>query len=92
MASNSSDLSLAARLAQFGALVGNCEIRGRNNAAFNLDSGIKAIVDALTRVRESQASVYVIGNGGSAGIAGHATATSSMLRSCAHLRYMTLRC
>lgn len=72
MDSNSADLSLAARLTRFGGLVGNCEIRGRDGVAFDLESGIKAIVDALARVRESQGSVYVIGNGGSAGIAGHA--------------------
>lgn len=73
MVSRYADLSLAARLAQFGSLVGNCEIRGRDGAAFDLESGIKAIVEALARVRESQGNVYVVGNGGSAGIAGHAT-------------------
>ena len=73
MVSKNVDLSFATRLAQFGTLVGDCEIRGRDGAAFDLESGIKAIVKALAGVRERQGSVYIIGNGGSAAVAAHVT-------------------
>jgi D-sedoheptulose 7-phosphate isomerase len=66
------DLSLGARLAQFVRVVGNCNIRAADGAEHGLDDGIKAIVGMLASVRDRRGSVYVVGNGGSAGIAGHA--------------------
>ncbi len=73
VASNNSDLSVAHRADQFSALVSNCAITGRNCIALDLENGISAIVETLARARNSKNSVYVIGNGGSAGIAGHVT-------------------
>lgn len=72
MPNHQGDLSLAARIDQFGALLGCCEITGNNRAALEVEAGIEAALQRLTQGRESGSNVYVIGNGGSAGIAGHA--------------------
>ncbi len=66
-----SDLTLAKRLAQFGEIVGACEISDRNGATLRLEGGIAAVTKALAGVRNDNGAVYVIGNGGSAGIAAH---------------------
>ncbi len=65
------DLTLAARLAQFGAIVNACEIRGRTGTDLGVEGGITAVATALAGVRGNHGAVYVIGNGGSAGIASH---------------------
>ncbi len=65
-------LSLAARAAQFGAVLEHCEITGMHGKRFNLEPGLSAIMRVLSQARESRASVFVIGNGGSASIASHA--------------------
>ena len=71
MVSNNSNLTLAARLAQFGAIVGGCEIRDRKGSDLGIEEGIAAVAKILAGVRSSNGAVYVIGNGGSAGIASH---------------------
>lgn len=65
-------LSLAARAAQFGAVLEHCEITGTHGQRFNLEPGLSAIMRVLSQARQSRASVFVIGNGGSASIASHA--------------------
>jgi D-sedoheptulose 7-phosphate isomerase len=69
--SNNSNLTLAARLAQFGAIVGGCEIRDRKGFDLGIEEGIAAVAKILAGVRSNNGAVYVIGNGGSAGIASH---------------------
>ena len=66
------NLSLAFRAAQFGALLGRSEITGKDGTELGLEPGMSAAMQMLAQVRKSQNSVYVIGNGGSAGVAGHA--------------------
>jgi len=66
-----SDLTLAARLAQFGSIVGACEISDRKGASMGIEGGIATVTKALAAVRNNNGAVYVIGNGGSAGIAAH---------------------
>jgi len=68
----SMDLAIKARLDRFGAIVGACEISDRKGANLGLERGIAAVVKVLTGVRNDNGAVYVIGNGGSAGIAAHA--------------------
>jgi D-sedoheptulose 7-phosphate isomerase len=65
------DLSLAARLAQFGAIVGACAIGDRQGRDLGIEGGVTAVAEILARVRSDNGAVYVIGNGGSAGIASH---------------------
>lgn len=73
MVVKNSDLTLAARLAQFGGIVSVCEIGDRKGASLGIEGGIVAVTKALAGVRSSNGAVYVIGNGGSAGIAAHVT-------------------
>jgi len=72
MTTEVSNMSLAARVAQFGTVLEHCEITGMHGKRFNLESGLSSIMRVLSQARESRASVFVIGNGGSASIASHA--------------------
>lgn len=71
MATKNSDLTLTARIAQFGTIIGACTIRDRNGGDLGLEDGVLAAARELARVRDNNGAVYVIGNGGSAGIASH---------------------
>ena len=71
MAQKKTDLTLAARLAQFGAIVGACAINDRQGRDLGIEGGVTAVAEILARVRGDNGAVYVIGNGGSAGIASH---------------------
>jgi D-sedoheptulose 7-phosphate isomerase len=66
------DFSLSARLARFDTVVEGCSISGRGGMPLAAEAGMQAMVAGLAAVRQRGGSVYVIGNGGSAGIAGHA--------------------
>lgn len=66
------DLSLAGCAAQFGKVLEKCEITARDGAGLDLEHGMTAALKLLANVRNSNGSVYVIGNGGSAGVASHA--------------------
>ncbi len=71
MTAQNMDLTLAKRTAQFAALLERCEITGKNGNVFALEAGILAAMQMLSQVRDSNGTVYVIGNGGSAAIASH---------------------
>lgn len=71
MIQKTSDLTLASRLAQFGAIVGACSISDRKGGDLGIEAGVTAAANALAGVRRNNGAVYVIGNGGSAGIASH---------------------
>lgn len=71
MSQKKTDLSLAARLTQFGAIVGASVITDRQGRELGIEAGIAAVAETLAGVRRDNGSVYVIGNGGSAGIASH---------------------
>lgn len=66
------DLSLAGCAAQFGKVLEKCEITARDGAGLDLEHGMTTVLKLLANVRNSKGSVYVIGNGGSAGVASHA--------------------
>ncbi len=66
------DMSLTFCAAQFGALLARSKITGKDGAALEQESGMLAVMQMLIQVRKSQCSVYIIGNGGSAGVASHA--------------------
>ena len=71
MAQKKSDLSLAARLAQFSAIIGACSISNRQGGDLGTEPGIAAVTQVLSGVRRNNNAVYVIGNGGSAGVSSH---------------------
>jgi len=65
------DLYLSSYTNQFSALIGCCEITDKNGHKLELESGVSNTMQILASARTSKASVYVIGNGGSAGVASH---------------------
>ncbi len=69
----STDLSLGARAAQFQALLAACEFTDAAGARLALEDGILRAIQILRSAHERDSSVYLIGNGGSAAVASHAT-------------------
>jgi len=63
--------SLAARSRQLADLVANCQITPMNGVQLGVEAGIGQLLSVLQRARSNRASVYVIGNGGSAAVAAH---------------------
>ena len=63
--------SLASRSQQLADLVANCQITPMNGVQLEAEVGIAQLLSVLERARSNRASVYVIGNGGSAAVAGH---------------------
>lgn len=70
--SGNSLLSLAARAGQFSALIESCHVT-RSGGALDLESGMEAFGELLVSLRKAGRSLYLVGNGGSAGVASHAT-------------------
>ncbi|TSA57397.1 MAG: SIS domain-containing protein [Methylophilaceae bacterium] len=66
------DILLASRATKFAGVLEQCEITGRGGAKLLLETGMEAAMQILSQVRKNCGSVYVIGNGGSAGVASHA--------------------
>lgn len=81
------NLSLNSCAVQFGAVLGRCEITGKNGASLGVEPGMTAAMQMLAQVRKNNDSVYVIGNGGSAGVASHAV---NDLMNVAKVRAFTL--
>lgn len=65
-------LSLISYIAQFGSLLERSEITGKDGTLLGIEPGISAAMRLLAQVRKNLGGVYVIGNGGSAGVASHA--------------------
>lgn len=66
------NLSLTSYIAQFGSLLERGEITGKDGAPLGMEPGMSVAMKLLVEVRKNFGSVYVIGNGGSAGVASHA--------------------
>lgn len=66
-------MSLGARVAQFQALLAGSEFTDAGGTRLSLEDGIARAMQMLRAARERSSSVYLVGNGGSAGIASHAT-------------------
>lgn len=66
-------MSLALRAAKFADLLGRCEVTDKDRALFPIEEGISLLCDKLARLRNEGHSLYLIGNGGSAGVVSHAT-------------------
>ena len=79
--------SLAARSRQLADLVSNCQITPMNGVQLEAEAGISQMLSVLERARSNRASVYVIGNGGSAAVAGHLV---NDLVKVGHVRAFTL--
>lgn len=81
------DMQLASRAQQFAALLGSCEVTGKDGSLLGTEPGVTIALGILARVRGKGGSVYVIGNGGSAAVASHAVID---LINVAKLRAFTL--
>lgn len=68
-----SNLSLNTRAAQFQALLENCAFSDSTGQALDSEAGIQRAMQYLRAIRAQGGRVYLIGNGGSAGVASHAT-------------------
>tara|TARA_Y100001936_G_C15916585_1_gene581584 strand:- start:23 stop:628 length:606 start_codon:yes stop_codon:yes gene_type:complete len=66
------DLSLVSYTDQFHTLLACCEITKRNGTLSELEPGLSSVMQELMHVRKNHGSVYVVGNGGSSGVASHA--------------------
>jgi len=62
--------SLAGAADRFGAVLNQIEASA-GGGCLSRDAAVNATLDLLTRVRDSQGSVLIIGNGGSAAVAAH---------------------
>ncbi len=81
------DMQLASRAQQFAALLGSCEVTGKDGSPLGTEPGVTIALGILAQVRGKGGSVYVIGNGGSAAVASHAVID---LINVAKLRAFTL--
>lgn len=66
------NLSLTSYVAQFGSLLECTEFSKNDGVSLGTEPGMSASTQLLAEVRKNMGSVYVIGNGGSAGVASHA--------------------
>ena len=65
------NLSLTSRIKVFESIVSSAECSNIKGEKISIENGIETINEQLIRSRENDLSVYVVGNGGSAGIASH---------------------
>jgi D-sedoheptulose 7-phosphate isomerase len=80
-------MSVAARASAFSDLLVRCRATSNGNVLQDLEVAITDLCARLTAVRTSGRRVYLLGNGGSAAIAGHA---ATDLFNVGKLRAMTL--
>lgn len=66
------DLSIAARVLQFGDLLKRTVITDSKGVSVDLEVGLAQLRDRLVALRDAGGKLYLIGNGGSAGVASHA--------------------
>jgi D-sedoheptulose 7-phosphate isomerase len=66
------NLSLGDRAAKFTSTIMAAEFTGKSGQSMDAESGVLATVQILRSARDRGAAVFVIGNGGSAGVASHA--------------------
>lgn len=59
-------------LEQFKNVLSNTKISIKNKQVHSFELGLDLVVEKLLQIREEKRNLYVIGNGGSAGIAAHA--------------------
>jgi D-sedoheptulose 7-phosphate isomerase len=81
------DLTLGGRAAQFQALLARCEFTDAAGVRLAVEEGVMSAMRILRIAREQGSSVYLVGNGGSAGVASH-TATDFV--NVARLRAQTI--
>lgn len=66
------ELALADRSHRFQQVMAETEITSEHGEAFEQEAGMEVMLKMLLTARQTAAGVYIIGNGGSAGVASHA--------------------
>lgn len=69
---DSSDYSLQSRGKQFLETISTCQVTDSKNSIIDTELAIQQIINKLNYVKSENKKVYIVGNGGSAGIASHA--------------------
>lgn len=81
------DMSLVARSAQFKDVVDRCAITSKLGEMHELEVGIVAVCKRFAELRKAGQGLYLVGNGGSAGVASH---SATDFFNVAKLRAVTL--
>jgi len=81
------EMSVAARASAFSDLLARCIATDGKGAVQELEATVSTVCARLTAVRTSGGRVYLVGNGGSAGVASHA---ATDFFNAAKLRALTL--
>ena len=66
------DLSFDSRLNNFLSVLSGMEVTTKAHKSLEKESGLREVYTRLESLKHAQGSLYVIGNGGSAGVASHA--------------------
>ena len=85
--SNPIDMSLAARSSAFQSIIAAAQVSGEKQGRVDAEAAVLQILGLLRDVRRRKASLYLVGNGGSAAVASHSVTD---FLNVAQLRAMTL--
>jgi D-sedoheptulose 7-phosphate isomerase len=81
------EMSLRARTTEFQGVIASMEVTGRSGARQDSQDAMSLLVQSLEKLRSRGGHLYLVGNGGSAGVASHAA--TDFLK-CGKLRAATL--
>jgi D-sedoheptulose 7-phosphate isomerase len=81
------NMSLSDRATEFINVLNGCEVTTKDGATLTLEEGGTELCEHLNRLRQRGNSLFLVGNGGSAGVASHA---ATDFFNVARLRAMTL--
>jgi D-sedoheptulose 7-phosphate isomerase len=65
------DMSILTRIEMFQSIIASAECTDGKSKKKSLDDGLEAIKNYLDKAKNNDNSIYIVGNGGSAGIASH---------------------
>ncbi|WES29971.1 SIS domain-containing protein [Varunaivibrio sulfuroxidans] len=66
------DMSIATRVAEFGAILKKTNLTNRRGELRDLEQAMSDLAKRFITLREAGRNLFLVGNGGSAGVAGHA--------------------
>jgi len=81
------EMSLRARTVEFQGVIASMEVTGRSGARQDSQDAISLLLQSLEKLRSTGGHLYLVGNGGSAGVASHAA--TDFLK-CGKIRATTL--
>src|ERR1043166_375094 len=81
------EMSLRARTVEFQSVIASMEVTGRSGARQDSQDAMSLLVQSLQKLRSEGGHLYIVGNGGSAGVGSHAA--TDFLK-CGKIRAATL--